>query len=98
MRTRMAPCAAVSALLLISGIAGCSSHGIPQTAERLAARLRNDDVRWEFNCFTGLSPTPNLAAEELISAGARADDALLRALSDPARFGAAHVVLTMIHD
>ena len=94
-------------LVLMLSLAGCNAPspavdantGSSASAEtaRLAARLDNADVDWD-GTYSGLMPrVRGEAAERLIEFGPAADSALVRALGDPHRFAAAHVVLTTIH-
>jgi hypothetical protein len=58
--------------------------------------LSNADVEWEAD-FVGRAPTlTGEAARRLAELGEQAIPELLRALSDPGRFAAAHVLLTRL--
>lgn len=96
-------------LTFVIFLAGCHSPA-PQAAtrpaevmstrnapERLVTELNNEDVDWDGN-FLGLSPAiQGVAAQELLNLGKAANDVLIRALADPDRFAAAHVLLTHIN-
>lgn len=58
--------------------------------------ISNDDIRWE-GTFVGLAPTVlNEKAKGLLETGEKGISALLKALSDPEKFIAAHVLLTQM--
>ena len=62
----------------------------------LVGLLTNDDVAWNGN-FLGLQPTiKGSTAKQLLSLGGQASPALRKALSEPGKFAAAHVLLTQI--
>ncbi len=76
-------------------VLGWAGEG-PELAGHLVAALRNDHVRWDGTTF-GLVATPlGAPAIELLRLGPVAIPALLEAVGDPARFAAAHVLLTRI--
>jgi hypothetical protein len=65
-------------------------------AALLAAEMRNDNVKWD-GTLLGLDPQiVRPASVELESLGDAAVPHLLRALHDPQRYAAAHVLLTRI--
>jgi len=62
----------------------------------LVAMLTNSDVKWDGNTL-GLSPSiEGKPARQLLGLGRKASPVLRKALSDPGKFAAAHVLLTRI--
>jgi RNA polymerase sigma factor (sigma-70 family) len=79
-----------------TGSAAPQEPGV-KDAEPLIAALSNDDIAWDHRDFRTLTPrVRGKAAQALLTQGHKAGPALVRALDDPHKFAAAHVLLTMI--
>ena len=84
--------------LCIAFVTGCvpgpqAEHADPAA---LVNQLRNSDIRWD-GTFFGLHPfVERQTAKQLLGLGRQASPVLRKALSDPEKFVAAHVLLTQI--
>lgn len=79
-------------------LVGCALLPSADNADAVAlvGLLTNDDITWDGNIF-GLHPTlKGSTAKRLLGLGRQASPSLRKALSDPTRFVAAHVLLTHI--
>lgn len=88
----------VATILCLGLVVGCAL--LPKTSKHdpdaFVAILTNTDIRWEGTDF-GLHPfVEGRPAINLLDLGRLSSPALRKALSDPAKFVAAHVLLTQI--
>ena len=80
---------------LLALLAGCS-QAPNEDLQLQISQLANSDIIWEGTTF-GLYPAiMDKAAQNILKQGERAAPGLRDALSDPDKFAAAHVLLTMI--
>ena len=77
--------------LLISGCAATNDQ-----ASQAVGKIRNSDIAWDGNYFGLLPRIEGQASKSVMALGESAVSALIRALDDPSRFAAAHVLLTEI--
>jgi len=70
---------------------------VRHTLQREVAELSNADVEWDGN-WLGLWPNISHQAEAIRATGVAARPFLRKALADPQRYIAAHVLLTMMSE
>ncbi len=88
----------ITAVLCLGLVAGCAL--VPTASKSdptdLVALLANTDIRWD-GTYLGLHPfVEGKSAKQLLGLGKQASPALRKALSNPDKFAAAHVLLTQI--
>jgi hypothetical protein len=98
MRILLASFVVASAVVVTAATANVSENRPERRKPSVEADLRklsNDDVDWDGNVF-GLWPRVNARGERVAAAGANAIRPLRRALRDPGKYVAAHVLLTWL--
>jgi hypothetical protein len=68
----------------------------PERTETLVQLLSNDDIRWDGTAIGLLPEVTGDSAKELLESGGEIVPQLMKALEDPSKFIAAHVLLTLI--
>ena len=85
-------------LFSVGILAGCAHLPSARSADpdALAANLTNADVVWDGKYFGLQATITGSTAKQLLGLGTLATPVLRSMLSDPAKFAAAHVLLTQI--
>jgi len=85
---------AVSATALSKDAKAANSND----AARLVEQLSNDDIDWDHRNWATVMPRiEGKTAKSILALGPKSKPALLKAMDDPKKFAAAHVLLSSIH-
>ena len=91
-----------AAMLLLSAVSAALSKDAnvanSNDAARLVEQLSNDDIDWDHRNWSTVMPRiEGKTAKSILALGPKSKPALLKAMDDPKKFAAAHVLLSSIH-
>ena len=91
-----------AAMMLLSAVSTALSNDAKvansNDAARLVEQLSNDDINWDHRNFSTVMPRiEGKTAKSIFALGPKSKPALLKAMDDPKKFAAAHVLLSSIH-